>query len=128
MITVATDSGKITVQKSIIGNIIKDVIDSYKGKVILSDPKGRVRKLAYKLGTKEEADTIEVEKIPDGINIRVFVVLRFGTSIKATTGRLIDDIRAAVMEATGIYVENVSIVITGMISKKIAPRRIEITG
>lgn len=128
MITVATDVGKITIPKVVIGNIVKNVIDSYEGKVILSDSKGRVHKLAYKLGTKEEADNIEVEKIPDGIDLRVFVVLKFGTSIKETTTRLIGDIRATIMEATGIYTENISIVITGMISQKLAPRHIEITG
>lgn len=128
MITVATDAGKITVPKSVIGNIVKYVIDSYKGKVILSDSKGRVNKLAYKLGTKEKADNIQVQKTPDGINIRAFVVLRFGTSIKETSHRLIGDIRATIKEATGIDTENISIVITGMISKNIAPRHIEIIG
>ena len=129
MITITTDMGEITLAKSVIGNIVMDVIDSFDGKVIFSDSKGRVNKLAYKLGTKEEANNIQVEQTENGIDLRVFVVLRFGTSIKDTTNRIINDIRSEVKAATGMTVENLSVVITGMLTKnKLAPRRIEVTG
>ena len=128
MITVQTDMGKITLPKSVIGNIVMDVVDSFDGNVILSDSKGRIHKLAYKLGTKEEANNIEVEMTEGGIDIRVYVILRFGMSIKNITHNLIDELRSEIKQASGITAVNISIVVTGMMSKKIAPRNIEVTG
>lgn len=128
MITVETDMGKITISKSVIGNIVMDVVASFDGKVILSDSKGRVHKFILKLGPKEESDNIQVEKTADGIDLRVFVVLRFGAGIRKTTAQLIEALRTEIKEGCGIDANNISIVITGMISKKIAPRHIEVTG
>lgn len=128
MITVQTDMGKITFPKGVIGNIVMDVVDSFDGKVILSNSKGRIHKLAYKLGTKEEANNIEVEINGDGIDVRIYVILRFGISIKNITHNLIDEIRSEIKQASGLTAENISIVVTGMMSKKVAPRNIEVTG
>ncbi len=129
MITVTTDMGIITLPKSVIGSIVMDVIDSFDGKVISSDPKGRMNRLAQKLGPKGESGNIEMEQTANGIDLRIFVVLTFGTSIKNTTERMIGEIRSEIKAASGINVENISVVITGMLTKnKLAPRYIEVTG
>lgn len=128
MIILETEMGRIELPKSVIGSIVMDVVDGFDGKVILSDSKGRVHKLAYKLGAMEEANNIEIEENEDSIDLRVYVILRFGVSIKETANQLINEIRSAIKEASGITVDNVSVVIKGMISKKVAPRNIEVTG
>lgn len=129
MITITTDMGKITLGKSVIGTLVMDVIESFDGKVILSDAKGRVHKLAYKLKTMDQADNIEIEQTEDGIDLRVFIILKFGTSIKTTTEKLIADIRSKVTEASGINIGTLSVVVTGMFTtNKVAPRHIEVTG
>lgn len=128
MITVDTELGTITVAKSVIKDIILEVIDSFEGKVLLSNSKGKLPKFAYRIGTLEDSDHMEVELTEDGLEIRVFVVLRFGTSIKYTTNKIIGDLHSLIKERTGMRIANASVVVTGMLSKKIAPRHIEVRG
>ncbi len=129
MITVETELGTIKVAKSVIGNIIMDVIDSFNGKVILSNSKGKIpNQLAQKIGTKEEFSEMDIELAENGLDIKLFVVLKFGTSIKATTGKMIDDIRVLVKENTAMDINEIAITVTGMMSKHIAPRHIEVKG
>lgn len=128
MIILENEMGKIELPKSVIGSIVIEVVESFDGKVILSDSKGRVHKLAYKLGAMEEANNIEIEGNENGIDLRVYAILRFGVSIKETANQLINELRSAIKEASGITVDNISIVVKGMMSKKIAPRNIEVTG
>lgn len=123
MITVDTNLGTITVSKNIIKNIILEVIDSFDGKVLLSNSKGKFPKFA-----QNDADQMEVELTEDGLEIRVFVVLRFGTSIKYTTNKIIGDMHSLIKERTGISIAKASVVVTGVLSKKLAPRNIEVTG
>lgn len=128
LITIETEMGKIELPKSVIGNVVMDVVDSFDGKVILSDSKGRIHKLAYRLGAMEEANNIEIEANENSIDLRVYAILRFGVSIRETSKQLINELKETIKEATGIRVDNVSIVVTGMLSRKIAPRNIEVTG
>ena len=129
MITVDTELGTIKVAKSVIGNIIVDVIDSFDGKVILSNSKGKVPKqLAYKLSQKDESSEISMELTEDGLNIGVFVVLKFGTSIKETTNRMLSDIRNNIKDMTGMEINDLTVTVTGVLSKKLAPRHIEVKG
>lgn len=130
MITVNTDLGTIKVAKSVIGNIIMDVIDSFDGKVIVSNSKGKIpNHLATKIAPKTEFDEIAVTLTEEGLmNIELFVILKFGTSIKDTTAKLIADIRSSIKETTGTDVNDVKVTVTGMMSKHIAPRHIEVNG
>ena len=129
MITVETDLGTIKVAKNVIGDIINDVIDSFDGKVILSNSKGKVyNQLPYKLSQKDVTDVIDVDLTDNGLNIELYVILKFGTSINLTTKKIIDDIRSSFMETIGMEINNMTVVVTGMMSKHIAPRHIEVKG
>lgn len=129
MITVETDLGTITVAKSVIGNIIKSVIDSFDGKVIISNSKGKITNQLPKLGPKEEYSDVEIELTEEGLlNINIYVILKFGTSIKATTERIITDIRSLIKETIAMDVNEIDVTVTGMMSKHIAPRHIEVKG
>ena len=129
LITVETDLGTIKVANSVIGNIIKDVIDSFDGKVIISNSKGKIPNQLTKLGSKEEYSDVVIELTEEGLlNITVYVILKFGTSIKATTEKLIADIRSSIKETIAMDVNEVDITVTGMMSKHIAPRHIEVRG
>lgn len=128
MITVDTDLGTISVSKSVIRSMILEIIDSFDGKVILSNPKGKIPKFPYYIGTPNDAEQIEIELTEVGLQIRVHVILKFGTSIKRTTRLMIDEIRSIVKERTGVSINKVTILVTGMMSKKIAPRHIEVNG
>ncbi len=127
MFTVETRLGTISVGKNIIGKIITEVIKSFHGKVILSNHKGKVPKFVPKIGNGDDSSNMEITLSENGLDIRVFVVLRFGTSITQVTNRLADDIHSRIKTMTGMEPNSVAIVVTGMISKNIAPRHIEVT-
>lgn len=129
MITVETELGTIKVAKSVIGNIIKDAIDSFDGKVIVSNSKGKITNQLPKLGPKDEYSDVVIELTDDGLlNISIYVILKFGTSIKATTEKIITDIRALIKETIAMDVNEIDVTVTGMMSKHIAPRHIEVKG
>ena len=129
MITVKTELGTITVAKSVIGNIVKDVIDSFDGKVIVSNSKGKITNQLPKLGSKEEYSDVVIELTEDGLlNITIYVILKFGTSIKATTEKIIKDLRTLIKETVAMDVNEIDVTVTGMMSKHIAPRHIEVKG
>lgn len=127
MITVETEFGTITITKSVIGKIITDVIDEFEGKVIISNHKGKVPGLVSKIGGMDEISNMEINLTEQGLDIRIFVVLRFGTSITRVTNQLVDEIHRRVREMTAMEPNSVAVVVTGMISKHIAPRYIEVT-
>ena len=127
MITVETEFGTITITKSVIGKIITDVIDEFEGKVIISNHKGKVPGLVSKIGGMDEISNMEINLTEQGLDIRIFVVLRFGTSITRVTNHLVDEIHRRVREMTAMEPNSVAVVVTGMISKHIAPRHIEVT-
>ena len=129
MITVETELGTIKVAKSVIGNIIKDVIDSFDGKVIVSNSKGKITNQLPKLGPKEEYSDIAIEHTEEGLlNISIYIILKFGTSIKYTTEKIIADIRTSIKETIAMDVNEITVTVTGMMSKHIAPRHIEVRG
>lgn len=127
MITVDTDLGTITVTKWVIGKIILDIVEEFEGKVIISNHKGKVPGIVSKISGMDEINTMELDMTEEGLDIRIFVVLRFGTSITRTTNLLVDTIHERIKELTGIAPNSVAVVVTGMISKNIAPRHIEVS-
>ncbi len=127
MLTVETDLGKITVPKAVVGKIIAQTVEQFDGKVIISNNKGKVPGFVSKIGGMDDSSSMEISLTEQGLDIRVFVVLRFGTSITSVTNKLINQIHENIEEMTGVKPNSVAVVITGVISKKIAPRHIEVT-
>lgn len=127
LLTVETDLGNIVVSKAAVGKIITEAVDRFEGKVIISNNKGKVPGFVSKIGGMDDSNTMEINYTEQGLDIRVFVVLRFGTSITQVTNKLVNEIHENVKSMTGMEPSSVAVVVTGMISKKIAPRHIEVT-
>lgn len=127
MITVETDLGTITVNKAAIGKIIIEAARKFDGKVIISNHKGKVPGRVPKLGGMDEINHMEIELNENGLDIRVFVVLRFGTSITQVTNQMVDEIHNNIKNMTGMEPNSVAVVVTGVLSKHVAPRHIEVT-
>ncbi len=61
------------------------------------------------------------------VDIRIFVVVKFGISIGHVTERLIEKVKKALKDLLSQEPKSIAVVVTGTISKKIAKRNIEIT-
>ena len=127
MFTVETDLGSITVSKSAIGKIVIEAVKRFDGKVIISNHKGKVPGIVSWIGGMDDINNMEINYGENGLDLRIFVVLRFGTSITQVANQLVDDIHEKTKETIGIEPNSVAVVVTGMISKNIAWRHIEVT-
>ncbi|MEA4987017.1 MAG: Asp23/Gls24 family envelope stress response protein [Anaerovorax sp.] len=123
---IQTENGTITVFKEAIVAIISRVMEQFDGKVLIANQKGRISNLMAKIGGKEDGGTIEITNGKKGLDIRIYVLIRFGSSINKTTELIIDQIKTEVEKGTDIPVNSVSVVITGVVSKQVARRNIEI--
>ena len=63
-----------------------------------------------------------------GLDIRVYVIVKFGVSIRNVTSTLINSIQESVRENTGLEANSIAIAITGTFSKNVAKRNIEVRG
>ena len=127
MFIVETELGCISIGKSAIGKIITEAVDKFEGRVIISNHKGKVPGLVSKIGGLDDIANMEINFGDLGIDIRVYIVLRFGTSITKVTNQLVDEIHEKIKAMTGAEPNSVAVVVTGMISKNLARRHIEVT-
>lgn len=124
---VDTEYGEISITKSVINKIITEAIDKFDGKVIISNPRGRVNTgLFSKLGYFDDINNIEINMGPKGLEIRIFIVIRFGTSIAKVTNQLIEEIQNNIRDFTSIITNSVAVVVTGTLSQQLARRYIEV--
>ena len=92
----------------------------------ISSHKGKVPGLVSRIGGQDELNHLEITNGQKGIDIRVYVVVRFGTSIGAVTNQLLDSIQERVKQYTDIDLNSVAVIVTGMVSKQVAKRNIEV--
>ena len=116
-----TEIGSITLSKNVIGNIITDAISEMNGKLVLCNSKGKTGMLEIKNMT-----FVEISGENENPDIKIYVLVRFGTSISLITEMLIDAVKLRVRVVTGISPETVAVVVKGVFSKNIAKRNIEV--
>lgn len=120
------DEGYITIEKPVIGKIIIEEVKTFNGRVLISTHKGKVPGIVSKIGGADDMSYLEITTGTKGLDVRVYIVIKFGTSIGLVTNQLIDGIQEKIKEYTGIEANSVAVIVTGMISKQIAKRNIEV--
>ncbi|NLP30619.1 MAG: Asp23/Gls24 family envelope stress response protein [Clostridiales bacterium] len=117
-----TEVGAIKIRKAVISKIVLESIKKFKGRVFITNHKGKMIRL------KSAADYIDVNLAKTGLDIRIYIAIRFGTSISMVTENLIEDIKYNIEKITSLEANSIAIVVTGMISKHMTRRNIEIRG
>ena len=119
---IETEDGVIKVRKAVISKIVLESIKKFKGRVFITNHKGKMIRL------RNAADYVDVSLANSGLDIRIYIAIRFGTSISMVTEKLIEDIKGNIEKMTSMEPNSIAIVVTGMISKQITRRNIEIRG
>lgn len=115
-----TEIGKIHFPVSVIERIIRDAVSGCDGKVTLENYKGKY------MGTVSGKGW-EIEETDDGLNIVIYIIIRFGAGIGKYSRQIIEYVSDNVENVMGERPRDVKIVITGVQSgKEIAKRHIEI--
>lgn len=125
---VETKEGTISIDRAVINRIIAEAIEAFQGRVFISNHKGKVPNLTGKAALSDDKNYAEVSIGAKGIDIRVYIVIRFGTSINKVTEQLIATIKKNTEEFLGIEANSIAIVVTGMISKQMVKRNIVVKG
>ncbi|HYH03115.1 MAG TPA: Asp23/Gls24 family envelope stress response protein [Bacillota bacterium] len=124
-----TMDGAISIDKVVIGKIIAEAVGQFKGKVFISNHKGKVVSgFAAKIGVMDDMSYMEISLGKNGLDIRFFILIRFGTSINKVTEQLIETIKTNTEKITGLEVNSIAVVVTGMVSKQTVRRNIEVRG
>ena len=132
MFDIETKLGDIHFSSNIINKIAEKAVDSCGGKVMIHNYKGALKDVMPVMASKmnlydESAAGVELSKYGEGYMIKVYVVVKFGTSIKAVTSEIIDSIYENAEIILGRKPEKVMVVVTGVVSKNIAKRHIEVS-
>lgn len=123
MYTKTNEMGTIHISKNVIGNIVIDVTDKLNKKVLLCNSKGKAN-----FNEKKSMSFLEAEMNEEGLFIKIYILVQFGTSISAVAGQIIDSVKTMVKSTIGIEPETVSLSIKGVISKNVSKRDIEVKG
>ncbi len=133
MFDVETKLGSVHFSHSIINKIVQEAVGSCDGKAQLYNYKGKVMNVVPDLASRinlydEEVGSIEVTDTEESIAIKVYVILQFGASIRKTTAAIINYIYEYTEKIMGVRPEKVTVIVTGILSRNIAKRHIEVSG
>jgi len=133
MFDIDTKLGHIHFSHSIINKIVIEAVEKCDGKAQIYNYKGKYMNVVPDLASRinlydEEVGSIEVTDTEESIRIKVYVVLQFGASIRKTTASIIKYIYEHTEKIMGVKPEKVTVVVTGILSKNIARRHIEVSG
>ncbi|PKM84993.1 MAG: hypothetical protein CVU86_04455 [Firmicutes bacterium HGW-Firmicutes-11] len=123
-----TELGSIIVREEIIGKIVAESVLSFGGRVMITNHKGKVVKLRNRHGFLDATDHIEITSGEKGLDLRVFIAIKFGTSIGGVTEQMIHDIKQEIEDCAGMEANSIAIVVTGLLSRQMTKRNIEVKG
>lgn len=132
MFNIDTTHGNIHYDDNIIRKIISRGVDGFDGKVLLYNNTKRIpgipaaRNKSGNLQTGN-ANTIRIVETDIGLEITVFVVVRFGASINEVTSGLIDYIYEYMEKIMRVSPVRVTVQVTGVLSKNLVRRNIEVS-
>jgi len=118
-----TSTGSISVTKTVIGRIVIHSVKKFSDKVVISNHKGKVPGLVKKISGRDVINNMDITMGEKGLDLRIYVVINFGTSIGKITNNLIEEIHTGIKEAVGVEPNSVAVVVTGIISKQQMSRR-----
>ena len=124
--TVSTYLGNIQITKNAIAKLVMDAVKEFDGKVLLSNHRGRIMPFVQKLGSMDGYPHMDIAFKEEGLDVKIYVVIRFGTSITRVTNRLIEDIHKSILQVTGVAPDSIAVVVAGTISKNLKRRNIEV--
>ena len=100
----------------------------FKGRVWISNKKSQVSSFMTKFGARNVTDDIEMYLERGQVYLKMYIIIKFGVSIKATTDELIARLKETIEEKSLMPVKEITLVINGVMSKQVAKRHIEIKG
>ena len=128
---IQNDRGTISIDENIISDMIARGVRSYRGRVWVANYRGlQTDELAVMLGNLGALAEKEIRLTEDGkVYVKVYLVIRIDTSIKDAARSIIDSVARGVIQQLRLELDDVCVVVTGMLSPKgkVAKRNIVIS-
>ena len=126
MMQYQTEKGTVSFEPNVFGMIAMDTALNREEIYAVTNARG---KIMHPLKTgRENTGFVEVE--PTGraseIDMKIYVILNFGKSISAVAADFGRAVREKVFALTGVTVRHLTMMVTGVKSRKIARRELEI--
>ncbi len=132
MFGIETNIGTIRISHTVINKIAAEAVYTCGGKAELLNYKGKYKNVVPGIASKmnlydADPSSVEVIDTEESIEVKIYIGLRFGSSIKETTAQIIDYMYEHVEAIMGRKPDKVTVVVTAMLSKNIARRHIEVS-
>lgn len=126
MLKYANKLGKVGFDTSVFAAIAADTAVGFGDKMIFTNQKGRPVKGSAAGHEKLNFINVSENKNNNTVNVEIFIIIKFGTSISWFTKEFARRLRIEAEEITGIVVDEVIINITGIRSVRTAKRELRI--
>ena len=120
--------GTIRIHNNIFGGLVYDALRETEGRALAASDKG---KLLGSMGgwpsDGEIADNILLRQEDKKIYLECYIIMRFGSSIKLVTKRVMDSLEVRLRQMFPDYAGQIKIKVVGVKSKQIAERDVEVS-
>ncbi|MCF0150367.1 MAG: Asp23/Gls24 family envelope stress response protein [Firmicutes bacterium] len=116
--------GYISLNNALLEQIIDHALKKHSDNARLANYNGNGAEPVWMLIGLDNMAEKEVVVDENGVFIRLYLVIRFGQSISGICEDMIASIRNDIVDLLQLPVKNIEIVVTGVISKRIAKRNI----
>ncbi|MDR1272520.1 MAG: hypothetical protein LBK04_06005 [Clostridiales Family XIII bacterium] len=121
---IKNDIGSIELNRRVIENVCGRTVDTFGGQLIVSDPRGRLKKNPIQSAVFEDG-FVRGRYNGELLDIELYLIIQFGISMKNIATKLVSALREDIPSATGIDVGVVTIVFVGTLADKLTRRSIE---
>lgn len=126
MIKYENHRGTVDFDQQVFGLIAMDTALRMEEIHAVTNARGKIMRM--KDGGRESLNFIEVQEtgVENCIDLRMYIVIYFGKSISESVNKLGEALRRRIGEITGMTVRDIYVNVTGVKSRKIARRELEI--
>ncbi len=121
---VTNEKGVISFDEAVIDQIVQEAMRPYKGRAWLAHYKGASSDWMILLGNYESMAEKQVLMTERGIFVRLYLLIKIGTSISEVSKSLCRFIADVITYQLQLRLDNVEVVVTGMVSKNAVKRDI----
>ena len=121
---VTNEKGVISFDEAVIDQIVQEAMRPYKGSAWLAHYKGASSDWMILLGNYESMAEKQVQMTERGVFVRLYLLIKIGTSISEVSKSLCTFIANVITEQLQLKLDNVEVVVTGMVSKNAVKRDI----
>ena len=122
-----TNIGQISVAKNVVTEIIYKVVRVFGNNVVVDNYAKSSNKLYYKMSGGADSNAIEITNSESGIAIKIYIMVKFGTSISKVSKLIISAVNESFEKTFGMKPSSIEVIITGVFSKNVVKRNIKVT-